>query len=80
MGGAELRSCIAGWAHRQTLLSYCIGTVNASAEEKKPSNLADERLYSPPVRVDRDRRERGWREEEVMVGQTLWAPSDCDMH
>jgi hypothetical protein len=60
----------AGWAHRQTLLSYCIGTVKASAEDKRPMATGDERLSALPSRTDRDRRDRGWREEEVLVWLT----------
>lgn len=63
----ELTEHAAGWAHRQTLLSYCIGTVKASAEDKRPMATGDERLSALPSRTDRDRRERGWREEEVLV-------------
>jgi hypothetical protein len=58
---------VAGWAHRQTLLSYCVATVKASAEDKKPTSTADERLSQLPPRTDRDRRDRGWREAEVLV-------------
>ena len=69
---------VAGWAHRQTLLSYCIGTVKASTESLRPTSVVDarlsavdEKLNAGPSRIDRDRRDRGWREAEVLVSFPL---------
>lgn len=60
---------LVGWAHRQTLLSYCLKTVGTSLETKKPSNALDERLVggSAASASSMGQRERGWREEEALV-------------
>ncbi|RSH83857.1 hypothetical protein EHS25_005472 [Saitozyma podzolica] len=61
---------MAGWIHRQTMLSYCLSTVNASLESKRPETKGiDERLAASPSAAGPIQRERGWREEEVLANQ-----------
>lgn len=50
------------------MLSYCLSTVNASLESKRPETKGiDERLAASPSATGPIQRERGWREEEVLV-------------
>ena len=58
---------VAGWAHRQTLLTYCLQTVTSSIEAKKPQGLtgSDNERLSVPTPPSGSR--RGWMEEEVLV-------------
>lgn len=60
----------AGWAHRQTLLTYCLSTVHSSLEQKKAEIAGqEERLAAAPSRTPGEigRRVRGVKEEEVFV-------------
>lgn len=67
-----LKRGIAGWAHRQTMLSFCIQTVNSSIEAKNPAGLsgADEKLIGTSTSAAGGSRQRGWKEDEVLVGHT----------
>jgi hypothetical protein len=59
---------VAGWAHRQTMLSYCVNTVRTSMEAKKVDVLPTQGGLAVdipiPVRVGLT---RGIKEEEVLV-------------
>ncbi|WOO82781.1 uncharacterized protein LOC62_04G006267 [Vanrija pseudolonga] len=61
----------AGWTHRQTLLTYCINTVEGSMNAKRAAagGPTDERLAAAPVRpagVQGGAHERGVREEQAV--------------
>ncbi|ORY27760.1 caffeine-induced death protein 2-domain-containing protein [Naematelia encephala] len=61
---------MSGWAHRQTMLSYCITAVDRSVLEKKP--VEENVQFVPFSRYGQEvgmERERGWKEEEVMADQ-----------
>ncbi|CAD6582379.1 MAG: hypothetical protein TREMPRED_003269 [Tremellales sp. Tagirdzhanova-0007] len=63
---------MAGWAHRQTLLSFCLQTLESSLDSKRPQGTSpsDERLAASPSNVSPNgRKERGWKEEEVLTNQ-----------
>ena len=63
----------AGWAHRQTLLTFCTATVNTSIEAKRPQSASrlEERLEAVPSRAEAEVRQRGIKEEEVYVRPAL---------
>ncbi|OCF40919.1 hypothetical protein I317_05278 [Kwoniella heveanensis CBS 569] len=60
---------MAGWAHRQTLLSFCSQTVSANLDEKKQSQPGAEGGGVRTSSSSTPRWERGIREEEVLADQ-----------
>lgn len=60
---------LAGWTHRQTLLTFCLTTVHQSMESKKLEMSGQDSKLAAPIRSsnDVDRRVRGLKEEEVFV-------------
>ncbi|WVR04555.1 hypothetical protein IAU60_001562 [Kwoniella sp. DSM 27419] len=59
---------MAGWAHRQTLLSFCTTTVQSSVDDKK-RDLADGGAITQVQAVSAPRWERGIKEEEALADQ-----------
>ncbi|ORX34499.1 caffeine-induced death protein 2-domain-containing protein [Kockovaella imperatae] len=58
---------MAGWAHRQTMLSFCLQTVARSMEGKRPVEpVASTPAFSSPMH---GASARGWAEEEVLANQ-----------
>ncbi|KAL1408964.1 hypothetical protein Q8F55_005781 [Vanrija albida] len=73
---------ISGWTHRQTLLTYCIGTVEGSMAAKRAAagGPTDERLAAAPPRpagVQGGAHERGVREEQA-VSDSLHSESSVE--
>jgi len=61
--------------------------VKASTESIRPTSVADarlsavdEKLNAGPSRIDRDRRDRGWREAEVLVSFLLMIATRDQAH
>lgn len=72
----------AGWTHRQTLLTYCINTVEGSMNAKRAAagGPTDERLVAAPPRpagVQGGAHERGVREEQA-VSDALHSESSVE--
>jgi hypothetical protein len=62
----------AGWAHRQTMLSFCLNTVKTSMAQKvdiqsSPIGGGDVGDIPVPISALRVGRTRGVKEEEVLV-------------
>ncbi|WVF69916.1 hypothetical protein IAT40_004700 [Kwoniella sp. CBS 6097] len=60
---------MAGWAHRQTLLSFCSQTVQSNLDEKK--QVVEGSSSSSASSSNTPRWERGIREEEVLADQLV---------
>ncbi|KAK1926500.1 caffeine-induced death protein 2-domain-containing protein [Papiliotrema laurentii] len=60
---------MAGWAHRQTMLSYCLNIVGQSVESKKPGYTPGHEQLAAPIPGAESSRHRGWKEEEVLANQ-----------
>lgn len=60
----------AGWAHRQTLLTYCQNTVDSSLSARRAAAASDSPLAEPPQAFTGvTAHERGMKEDQVVAQQ-----------
>ena len=80
-GGPRCRSDLAaGWAHRQTLLSYCLNTVQSSIQAKRKAQSGIEEKLVAPAHVPSGPWRRGVKEEEVLVGARPFSSVPTGLH